>query len=105
MYGSRALVLAFTFCEIPFVFLASTIFVMLFYWIMGFRAEAGPFFLFYLFFTLTLGAFSFIGQMLSSLFRDSETSQGFGALFIMSTSFFGGILIRPSEIPNFWIFM
>jgi ABC-2 type transporter len=32
-------------------------------------------------------------------------SEGFGGLVITFTSLFGGILIRPSAIPNFWIFM
>jgi ABC-type multidrug transport system permease subunit len=34
MYDSRAAIQAFTIAELPFIFLAATIFVMLFYWIM-----------------------------------------------------------------------
>ena len=32
-------VMAFTFSELPFVFTAATLYTMLFYWILGFRAE------------------------------------------------------------------
>jgi ABC-2 type transporter len=46
-----------------------------------------------------------IGQMFVSLFRDTQTAQGFGGLFIGLTSLFSGILIRPDNIPDFWLFL
>jgi hypothetical protein len=49
--------------------------------------------------------YTFIGQMVMSLFRDSETSQGIGGMFTSLTVLFSGILLRPDAIPNFWIFM
>jgi hypothetical protein len=58
-----------------------------------------------MFFTLNLTAFTFIGQMLVSLVRDSETAQGLGGMLISFTVLFCGILLRPDAIPNFWIFM
>jgi ABC-type multidrug transport system permease subunit len=41
MYDSRAAIRAFTFAEIPFIFLSATVFVMLFYWIMVSIAPKG----------------------------------------------------------------
>ena len=38
-----------------------------------------------------------------SVFRDSQTAQGFGSLLIGFSSIFGGILIRPQDINQFWI--
>lgn len=105
MYDSWAMVKAFTMAEFPFILGASTIFVMLFYWVMGFAKEADRFFLFWLFFFLTQASYTFLGQMLSSLFRDTVTAQGFGGLISAFSSLFGGVLIRLSEIPSFWVFM
>jgi ABC-2 type transporter len=105
MYGSTAILRAFTLAELPFLFVAVTVFSVLFYFIMGFALEASKFFLFFAFTFLALATFTFSGQMLVSVFRDSPTAQGFGGLLITFTSLFSGILIRPDQIPNFWIFM
>jgi len=95
MYSARGTVMAFTLSEIPFVFAAATLFSLLFYWILGFRAEAKPFFWFWGFSVLSLCSFTFIGQMLAASFRDSQTAQGFGSLIVMGSSLFGGILLKP----------
>lgn len=103
MYMSRATVLGFTFAEMPFIFGAATLFTMIFYWVLGFRAEPEPFFWFWVFAILTLGCYTCIGQMLAASFRDAMTAQGFGALIVMGSSLFGGILIKPDQIPRFWM--
>ena len=105
MYDSRAIIGSFTLSEFPFILMVGTIFSLLFYFPMGFAKEASKFFLFWFFVTFAVGNFTYLGQMLVSLFRDSQTAQGFGALIITCTSLFSGILIKPSNIPNFWIFM
>jgi hypothetical protein len=58
-----------------------------------------------MYFTFNLMLFTFIGQMLMSLVRDSQTAQGIGAMVVSTTVLFCGILLRPNAIPNFWIFM
>ena len=105
MYDSRATTAAFTLAEAPFILLAATIFIALFYFLMGLALDVEKFFWFYAFLFGTMATFTFSGQMLMSLFKDSQTAQGVGGLVVTFTSLFGGILIRPSEIPNFWIFM
>jgi len=95
MYGTRAIGFGFTISELPYIFATATIFTMLFYWILGFRAEATPFFWFWAFVILTLNSFTFLGQMMVASVRDAQTAQGFGSLVIMGSSLFGGILIRP----------
>jgi ABC-type multidrug transport system permease subunit len=47
--------------------------------------------------------YTYVGQMLMSLFRTAETA-GIGGLFVTLTVLFSGIL-RPDAIPTFWIFM
>jgi ABC-type multidrug transport system permease subunit len=105
MYGTRSILMAFTFAEVPFILVTSMVFSVLFYFIMGFAKDADKFFLFYLFVALAFSAFTMLGQMLVSLFRDSQTAQGFGGLLVGLTSLFSGILIRPNNIPSFWIFL
>jgi ABC-type multidrug transport system permease subunit len=105
MYSTRSVLMAFTFAEVPFILGTSIVFSVIFYFIMGFAAEADRFFLFFLFVTLGFATFTMLGHMLVSLFRDSQTAQGFGALIVGLTSLFSGILIRPNNIPNFWIFL
>lgn len=103
MYDQRAILASYTWAEIPFILLSSMLFCISFYFLVGFSTEADKFFLYYLFFTLNMGNFTFLGQMFMSLVRDSITAQGFGGLLISSTVLFSGILIRPSNIPNFWV--
>ncbi|GAX16151.1 hypothetical protein FisN_3Hh368 [Fistulifera solaris] len=105
MYRPSAVAMAFTFCEIPFVLMTSTMYVIPFYFIMGFDVDAGKFFLFYLFVTLGFCSFTFLGQMFVSLLRDAETAQVIGGVLVSTTAMFSGIMTRPSEIPIFWIFM
>lgn len=105
MYDSKAIIGAFTLAEVPFTLLSSTVFVVPFYFIMGLSSDPSKFFLFYTFTTLGFGTFTFLGQMLVSLLRDSETAQVIGSVIISFSLTFAGILVRPEDIPNFWIFM
>jgi hypothetical protein len=105
MYTNRSVLGAFTLAEIPFILLSSIVFVVIFYFMMGFEADVAKFFYFYLFFTLNLATWTFLGQMFMSLTRNAEIAQGLGGLCITFTSLFTGILIRPENIPNFWLFM
>ena len=63
MYTVRSILIAFLVAEIPFILLASMIFCVCFYFLVGFSLLAYKFFLYYLFFTLNLGAFTFLGQV------------------------------------------
>jgi ABC-type multidrug transport system ATPase subunit len=105
MYNSGAAIFAFTWAETPFILLGAMIFVVPFYFLCGFALDAGKFFWYYFFMALTIGLFTFNGQMMMSLFRDSVTAQGFSGVVIGLTALFTGIIIRPHDIPTFWIFM
>lgn len=105
MYSERAILLAFTVAEVPFILLSSMSFQVIFYFMCGFAVEADKFFIFYLFLTLNLMAWTFIGQMLVALLRDSGTAQGVGTVLNGLTALFTGVLIRPDNIPNFYIFL
>lgn len=103
MYDHKAVTLAFTLVEAPFILLSSLLFCLLWYFTAGFALNAAKFFLYFLFMTFSLGVFTFFGQGLMAIFRDAQTAQGFGALLIGMSSIFGGILIRPQDIKSIWI--
>jgi ABC-type multidrug transport system permease subunit len=105
MYDKRAMLVAFTISELPFIVFSSMLFVSIFYFMIGFTAEAGRFFLFYFFFGMAMGIFTFLGQMFVALTPNSITAQGFGALTVSLSALFTGVLIRPDDIPRFWNFM
>ena len=98
MYDHKAISLAFTIAEIPFILLAALVFVLIWYFMAGFNIDAAKFFLYYLFTVFGLAVFTFFGQAFMALFRDSQTAQGFGSLLIGMSSIFCGILIRPQDI-------
>lgn len=89
MYDYRAIGLAFTLVEIPFLILASMVFVVLWYFTVGFAMNAGKFFLYCLFMFLSLAVFTFLGQGFMAVFPDSQTAQGFGSLLIGMSGIFG----------------
>lgn len=103
MYDYRAITLAFTLVEAPFIMLTSMVFCLLWYFTVGFAVDAAKFFMYWLFMTFSLGVFTFFGQGFMAVFRDAQTAQGFGSLFIAMNSIFGGILIRPQAIHDVWI--
>eukprot|EP00522_Entomoneis_paludosa_P012046 CAMPEP_0172443714 /NCGR_PEP_ID=MMETSP1065-20121228/3929_1 /TAXON_ID=265537 /ORGANISM="Amphiprora paludosa, Strain CCMP125" /LENGTH=1500 /DNA_ID=CAMNT_0013194039 /DNA_START=53 /DNA_END=4555 /DNA_ORIENTATION=+ len=102
MYDSTAVLRAYTLAEFPFIMIASLLFVVPFYFMMGFAVDAEKFFLFYCFTYLGFNVFTFTGQMFVSLLRDAETAQAIGGMFVTFSVLFSGLLIRPDEIPVFW---
>jgi ABC-type multidrug transport system permease subunit len=67
MYDELAFLLAFVVAEVPFVLVTSMLFVAPFYFLVGLDLLAYKFFWFYLFFTLNLFVWTFLGQV-SKLF-------------------------------------
>lgn len=103
MYDHRAVNLAFTLVEVPFILLSSMVFCLLWYFTAGLAVNAAKFFLYFVFMTLSLGVFTFFGQGLMANFRDAQAAQGYGAVLQGMSTIFGGILIRPQDIKSFWI--
>lgn len=63
MYNSGPALFAFTWAEIPFILLAALVFVVPFYFLLGFALNAGKFFFYYLFIVLDIALFTFTGQV------------------------------------------
>jgi hypothetical protein len=84
-------------------FTLGQVFCLLWYFTVGFALDGYKFFLYWIFTSLSLGFFTYIGQSFMAVFRDSQTAQGFGSLLIGMSSVFAGMLIRPQDIKPFWI--
>jgi ABC-type multidrug transport system permease subunit len=63
MYSKGAIALATTIVEIPFILSSTMIFVVCFYFLIGFSPVAWQFFLFYLFFAMSMASWTFLGQV------------------------------------------
>lgn len=105
MYDTPAISFAYTATEIPFLVGTCFLYVTIFYFMIGFAAEAGKYFYYYFFMFLCMANFTFLGQMFVALSPDAQIAQGFGGLLASNTGLFSGVLIRPQNIPSFWIFM
>lgn len=105
MYDTPAISSAYTVAELPFLIGTGLLYTSIFYFMIGFAPDATKFFLYYLFMFLCMALFTYLGQMLVALCPDAQIAQGFGGLISSCTGLFTGVLIRPANIPTFWIFM
>mmetsp|Transcript_2153 Transcript_2153/g.3909 ORF Transcript_2153/g.3909 Transcript_2153/m.3909 type:complete len:216 (-) Transcript_2153:578-1225(-) len=65
MYSKGAIALATTIVEIPFILYSTMVFVVCFYFLVGFSSVAWRFFLYYLFFAMSMASWTFLGQVRS----------------------------------------
>ena len=105
MYDTAAVSTAYTLAEIPFILGTSLLYTTIFYFFLGFAADAEKFFLYYVFMLLCMSLYTYAGQMFVALCPNAQIAQGFCALLASNTSLFAGVLIQPQNIPKFWIFM
>lgn len=105
MYDNKAVAVAFTIAECPFLLGTSLLYTTIFYFLLGFAPEADKFFLYYFFMLLCMSLFTYTGQMFVALCRNAQIAQGFCSLLASNTGLFAGVLIQPQNIPKFWIFM
>ena len=105
MYDVPATAIGFTIAEIPFLIGTCFLYTTIFYFMIGFAVDAGKYFLYYFFMFMSMAIFAYLGQMFVALVPDAQIAQGLGGLFSSCTGLFTGVLVRPSDIPTFWIFM
>jgi len=103
MYSQESYTLALFFSELPFILLVGMVFSVCFYFPLGFAAEASKFLYFYLFVTLNVAFWAFLGQLFTSLLPDAVAALGVGCLFFPIVNLFAGVLIAPQNIPVVWI--
>lgn len=104
-YAPFAYSTSLAFVEIPYVAFASFLFVIPYYFMVGFPAEARLFFEYYLFHFLLSLNFCYAGQMLAGLFPNMMVANIMQGLMFTFLFLFGGVFIRPTDIPKGWIWM
>ena len=79
MYSCAPYATASGFVELPYLFLQSAVFVPITYWMVGFEANAGKFFFFWLVFLMALTLNTFLGQLLVIVTPNQQLGQLLGS--------------------------
>jgi len=88
--------------ELPYLFICICLFVIPFYFIIGFEPNASLFFRFILVAYLNSIIFSYLGQFLSSLMPNLQIANIIQGLFFTFFFLFAGVFIQKSAMPDGW---
>ena len=91
----------------PYLILSSVLFVIPFFFIVGFDKDgtAQKFFWYWLFQALYMSVMVFLGHLLSSGLSGAAAANVIGGMISTLISLFAGFLIKPQDFPTFWTFM
>jgi ABC-type multidrug transport system permease subunit len=107
IYDVKIYTLCATLVEIPYIIVCSALFVIPYFFIVGFDQGnvTEKFFFYWLFQTLFITSCVFLGSFLGSALPDELTCAVVVGLIINAFSLFGGFMIKYSDFPDFWVFM
>jgi len=105
MYTPVAFEVATFLAEIPYMFVATLLFCVPFYFILQYSAEAEKFFYYALFFFLNLAVMTFFGHFAVIFTPNQETAQIVASIFVSISNLFSGFLIKKGAMPIFWQFL
>jgi len=88
--------------ELPYVFVGSFLFVISYYFMLGFEYNADLFFRFFAAHYLTSLCFMYLGQLFAVAFPDVIVANIFQGLIFTLLFLFGGVFINPPSIPAGW---
>lgn len=88
--------------ELPYTFFGCCLFMIPFYFLVGFRNDGELFFRYLLVQFLVSYCFSSLGQLLAGLTPNAIVANIFQGLIITFCFLFSGVYIRPSIIPAGW---
>lgn len=91
--------------EIPYVFVCTILFVVPFYFLVGFESSATAFFRFLFAFYLLALIFSYGGQFISVFMPNLIVANMFQGTFFTFFFLFAGVFISVEAIPRGWIWM
>jgi ABC-type multidrug transport system permease subunit len=100
--------LASTLVELPYLLISSILFVIPFFFIVGFDNHgevADQFFFYWLFQGLYMSTLIFIGQFYSTAMPSEASSQMISGMTSTFLSLFCGFMIPSQSIPTFWLFI
>jgi ABC-type multidrug transport system ATPase subunit/ABC-type multidrug transport system permease subunit len=91
--------------EVPYLILASGIFINIFYWSTGLNVDFSAYLQYWLTYFLYTSMATFAGQFVVALLPTPETAQVVGTAFLSISGMFSGFLIPYKNIPAYWQFM
>eukprot|EP00122_Pirum_gemmata_P019052 Pgem_evm1s17847 len=89
--------------EVPVMMVQSMVFALFVYWIVGLRANAGAFFIFFLFLYVLSDTGFGIAQTFAALGSDFEQASALVFPVLILSFLFAGFYVRKSLIPDYWI--
>merc|ERR1719276_278475 len=108
IYNTGIYVLACTLVEVPYLLLSSLLYIVPFFFIVGFDNTgdvAVKFFWYWLFQALYLSALVFLGHFLAAAAPSEQLMGVIGGLTSTMITLFAGFMIRAQDMPTFWTFM
>jgi ABC-type multidrug transport system ATPase subunit len=81
--------------ELPFIVIMSAIFCSIYYSLVGLFQAAGKWFMFFLWFALNIGTYTYFGQAFICMVRDIPTASALVGALIGFNVFFSGLVVRP----------
>ena len=100
MYLARIYGIGVGIAEIPYIFATCAVYMSIFYWTVGFRAEVEPFLYYYLFFQLFVTQSVYLGQFLACILPNQQVAQIMAGLSGNIWGMFAGYMIPPQDIPK-----
>ncbi|KAG5191975.1 ABC-2 type transporter-domain-containing protein [Tribonema minus] len=103
MYAVQPFSLGHFLAEIPYLIFNTLLSTTIFYFMANLAPEAAKFFWFWFFFFLNTSAMTFLGHAMTVLLPTVKAAQSFGGVINSFFAVFGGFLISPALIPDYWI--
>lgn len=101
-YSRAAGIAAAVLVEIVYVVAGASTFTPIFYFMTGFDAAAGKYFTFWLTTILVGVTYTYGGMMLAGVLGNQIVAMVLGGMSMACYFLFGGVVIRPADIPVWW---
>jgi len=107
IYDVKLYTLAATLVELPYLAVSSVLFVIPYFFIVGFDRDGTTvkFFWYWLFQALYMSVMVFLGHFLAAAMPHERASNVIGGMCSTMISLFAGFMIQVKNFPSFWVFM
>ena len=105
MYGSLPYSAAWKLVKIPYLVSSTLVFVVIFYFMVGYEISAEVFFLDWATLLLYVTVSTFFGQMCTALLPSQQAASGFANVWVSIFTLFWGFLIASRDVAPFWKFL
>ncbi|TMW67919.1 hypothetical protein Poli38472_007591 [Pythium oligandrum] len=104
-YRTSAYVMAHLACQIPMSIAEAIILGTIVYWLCGFVASAGAFFIFVLVLALTSLIFTAMLFLLAAISPDLHVAEPISFVVLLLFSLYGGFLMAKDQIPDYFVWI